>query len=143
MFSAVSTLLLGLVLGALLLVSARWAPVVQPATTPIRVLHRHTPLLRPFRATRWLPAIGGSPLPPGGNTARAIDVGWSLAARLGLGFQPPRKVVTGRQARIRLWHRFRSVVMLALIVVVGGLALAGVVSLLLFASGFLVEQAIG
>ena len=143
MFSAVSTLLLGLVLGALLLVSARWAPVVQPATTPIRVLHRHTPLLQPFRATGWLHAIGGSPLPPGGNTERAMDVGWSLAARLGLGFQPPRKVVTGRQARIRLWHRFRSVVMLALIVVVGGLALAGVVSLLLFASGFLVEQAIG
>jgi len=72
-----------------------------------------------------------------------MEMGWSPAARLGLGIQPPRKVVTGRQARIRLWHRFRSVVMLALIVVVGGSALAGVVSLLLFAVGFLVEQAIG
>ena len=138
-----STLLLGLVLGALLLVSARWAPMVQPATTPTQVLHRHSLLLRPFGVTGWLHAIGGSPLPPGGDTERAINVAWSPAARLGLGFQPPRKVATGRQARIRLWHRFRSVVMLALIVVVGGLALAGVVSLLLFASGFLVEQAIG
>ena len=81
--------------------------------------------------------------PPGGDTERAINVAWSPAARLGLGFQPPRKVVTGRQARIRLWHRFRSVVMLALIVVVGGSALAGVVGLLLFAVSFLVEQAIG
>ena len=138
-----STLLLGLVLGALLLVSARWAPMVQPATTPTQVLHRHSLLLRPLGATGWIHAIGGSPLPPGGDTERAINVAWSPAARLGLGFQPPRKVATGRQARIRLWHRFRSVVMLALIVVVGGLALAGVVSLLLFASGFLVEQAIG
>ena len=143
MFSAVSTLLLGLVLGALLLVSARWAPMVQPATTPTQVLHRHPLLLRPFGATGWLHAIGGSPLPPGGDTERAINVAWSPAARLGLGFQPPRKVVTGRQARIRLWHRFRSVVMLALIVVVGGSALAGVVGLLLFAGSFLVEQAIG
>ncbi len=72
-----------------------------------------------------------------------MDVAWSPAARLGLGFQPPRKVVTGQQARIRLWHRFRSVVMLALIVVIGGSALAGVVGLLLFAGSFLVEQAIG
>ena len=72
-----------------------------------------------------------------------MDMAWSPAARLGLGIQPPRKVVTGRKARIRLWHRFRSVVMLALIVVVGGSALAGVVSLLLFAGSFLVEQAIG
>ena len=143
MLSAVSTLLLGLVLGALLLVSARWAPMVQPATTPTQVLHRHAPLLRPFGATGWLHTISGSPLPPGGDTERAMDVAWSLAARLGLGFQPPRKVVTGRQARIRLWHRFRSVVMLALIVVVGGSALAGVVGLLLFAGSFLVEQAIG
>ena len=142
MFSAVSTMPLGLVLGALLLVSARWAPMVQPATTPTRVLHRHTPLLRPFGATGWLHAIGGSPLPPVGETERAMDVAWSPTARLGLGFQPPRKVVTGRQARIRLWHRFRSVVMLALIVVIGGSALAGVVSLLLFAVSFLVEQAI-
>ena len=143
MFSAVSTLLLGLVLGALLLVYARWAPIVQPATTPTRVLHPHGPLLLPFRATGWLHAIGGSPFPPDGDTERAIEMGWSPAARLGLGIQPPRKVVTGRQARIRLWHRFRSVVMLALIVVVGGSAVAGVVSLLLFAVGFLVEQAIG
>ena len=143
MFSAVSTLLLGLVLGALLLVSARWAPVVQPATTPIRVLHRHTPLLRPFGTTGWLHAIGGSPLPPGGDTERAMDVVWSPAARLGLGFQPPRKVVIGRQARIRLWHRFRSVVMVVLIVGGGGSVLAGVIGLLLFAVSFLVEQAIG
>ena len=117
--------------------------MVQPATTPTQVLHRHTPLLRPFGTAQLVHTIGGSPLPPGGDTERAMDVTWSPAARLGLGFQPPRKVVTGRQARIRLWHRFRSVAMLALIVVVGGLALAGVVSLLLFASGFLVEQAIG
>ena len=143
MLSAVSTLLLGLVPGALLLVSARWAPMVQPATTPAQVLHRHGPLLRPFRATGWLHTIGGSPLPPGGETERAMDMAWSPAARLGLGIQPPRKVVTGRQARIRLWHRFRSVVILALVVVVGGSALAGVVGLLLFAVSFLVEQAIG
>ena len=143
MFSAVSTLLLGLVLGALLLVSARWAPMVQPATTPTQVLHRHSLLLRPFGITGWLHASGGATLPPGGDTERAINVAWSPAARLGLGFQPPRKVATGRQARIRLWHRFRSVVMLALLVVVGGSALAGVVGLLLFAGSFLVEQAIG
>ena len=117
--------------------------MVQPATTPTQVLHRHSLLLRPLGATGWIHAIGGSPLPPGGDTERAINVAWSPAARLGLGFQPPRKVATGRQARIRLWHRFRSVVMLALIVVVGGSALAGVVGLLLFAGSFLVEQAIG
>ena len=143
MSSAVSTLLLGLVLGALLLISILWAPMVQPATTPTRVLHRHIPSLRPFGTALLLHTIGGSPLPPGGDTERAMDMAWSPAARLGLGFQPPRKVVTGRQARIRLWHRFRSVVMLALIVVVGGSALAGVGGLRLFAVSFLVEQAIG
>lgn len=143
MFSTVSTLLPSLVLGTLLLVSARWALMVQPATTYDQVLHHHIFSLRPFGATSRLHPIGGSPLPPSGDTERATDLEWGLAARLGLGFQPPRKVVTGRQARIRLWHRFRSVVVLVLLVVVGGSVLAGVVGLLLFAAGFLVEQAIG
>ena len=143
MFPAVSPLFLCLALGVLLLASARWAPVVQPATAPTRLLYRRPSLSLQFETMDWLHTVGKSPLPPSGDTERAIDASWGLAARLGMGFQPPRKVATGRRARIRLWHRFRSVVMLGLFVVIGGSALAGLVGLFLFAVSFLVEQAIG
>ena len=56
---------------------------------------------------------------------------------------PPRRVVTGRRARIRWWHRVRAAVLLAVFVVGGGIALATVVGVTIFLSGFLVEQAIG
>lgn len=138
-----STLFFGLTLGVLLLVFARWAPVAQPATISTLIVHRPTAFRWPSGVTGWLHAIWGSPLPPSGNTERAIDMKWSPAARLGLGFQPPRRVVTGRGARIRLWHRFRSLVLLFLIITVGGLTLAGAVGLLLFTASFLIEQAIG
>ena len=73
----------------------------------------------------------------------AVDRPWSAAARLGLWFHPPHKVVTGRVARIRWWHRLRSLVLLTAFVVVGGIALATVIGLAVVASGFLLEQAIG
>ena len=46
-------------------------------------------------------------------------------------------------ARIRWWHRLRSLVLLTAFVVVGGIALATVIGLAVVASGFLLEQAIG
>lgn len=143
MFSAVFTLLPSLALGALLITFARWALAAQPATVGGRIFYRHDWLSQPPESTGGLHVIGGSPLPPSGETERATDVPWSATARLGLGLQQPRKVVIGRQAQIRMWHRLRSVILLILIVVLGGSALAGVVGLLLFAAGFLVEQAIG
>ncbi|MEE2768908.1 MAG: hypothetical protein VX833_06820 [Actinomycetota bacterium] len=108
--------------------------------TPI---HQHIGPWRSPEPAPGLHAMSGYPLPPTGDTEKAVNMPWSPAARLGLGLQPPRKVATGRGARIRLWHRFRSFVLLAIIVVVGGSVLAGAVGLLLFAAGFLVEQAIG
>ncbi len=73
----------------------------------------------------------------------AVDRRWSPAALSGLWFHPPRRVVTGRRARIRWWHRLRSLVLLAAIVVAGGVALATVVGLMVVGAGFLLEQAIG
>ena len=51
--------------------------------------------------------------------------------------------MTGRRARIRWWHRVRSMLLLTTFVVVGGVALATVIGVGIFLSGFLVEQAIG
>jgi len=81
--------------------------------------------------------------PPTGDLEYAVDQPWNPAARLGVWFHPPRRVLTGRRARIRWWHRVRSVVLLAVFVVGGGIALATVVGVTIFLSGFLVEQAIG
>ncbi len=82
-------------------------------------------------------------LPPVGDLEYAADRQWSPGARLGIWIQPPRQVVTGRRARIRWWHRVRSVVLLTTFVVVGGVALATAIGVGFFLSGFLVEQAIG
>ena len=82
-------------------------------------------------------------VPPAGDLEYAIDQPWSPVARCGVWFHPPRRVVTGRKARIRWWHRFRAAVLLAVFVVGGGIALATVVGVAIFLSGFLVEQAIG
>ncbi len=81
--------------------------------------------------------------PPTGDLEYAVDQPWNTAARLGVWFHPPRRVVTGRRARIRWWHRVRAAVLLAVFVVGGGIALATVVGVTIFLSGFLVEQAIG
>ena len=82
-------------------------------------------------------------LPPVGDLEYAVDRQWSPGARLGIWFQPPRRVVTGRRARIRWWHRVRSMVLLTTFVIVGGVALATAIGVSIFLSGFLVEQAIG
>ncbi len=82
-------------------------------------------------------------LPPTGDLEYAVDRPWSPGARLGIWFHPPRRVATGHRARIRWWHRVRSVVLLSAFVVVGGVALATAIGVGIFLSGFLVEQAIG
>ena len=41
-----------------------------------------------------------------------MERGWSVFARLGIGFQPPRKILTGKRARIRWWHRVFSLALL-------------------------------
>ena len=66
-------------------------------------------------------------LPPVGDLEYAVDRQWSPGARLGIWFQPPRRVVTGRRARIRWWHRVRSMVLLTAVVVVGGVGLGTVI----------------
>jgi hypothetical protein len=52
-------------------------------------------------------------------------------------------VVTGKRARIRWWHRLRSLVLLTALVIVGGVALATVIGVIVIGAGFLLEQAIG
>ncbi|MCH2438895.1 MAG: hypothetical protein MK182_07310 [Acidimicrobiales bacterium] len=86
---------------------------------------------------------GSTRLPPSGDVEYAIDRSWSPGARLGVWYQPPRRVVTGHRAHIRWWHRVRSVALLTAFVVVGGVATATAIGITLFLSGFLVEQAIG
>ena len=86
---------------------------------------------------------GRNSLPPVGDLEYAVDQPWSPAARFGIWFHPPRRVLTGRRARIRWWHRVRSVALLAVFVVGGGIVLATVIGASLLLSGFLVEQAIG
>ena len=142
-----SVLAPGLVLGALLHVGPWSTPsALQPATVPTGrgAGTGADRWKRPFpRVTLLLLAVRGRPLPPSGDTELAVQRGWGVFARLGVGLQPPRRVVTGRRARIRWWHRVRSVVLLAVFVVGGGIALATVVGVTIFLSGFLVEQAIG
>ena len=89
------------------------------------------------------PLPRGRALPPPGELEYAVDRSWSPGARLGIWFQPPRRVLTGRRARIRWWHRVRSVVLLSAFVVVGGIAMATTIGVAIFLSGFLIEQAIG
>jgi hypothetical protein len=52
-------------------------------------------------------------------------------------------VLTGKQARIRWWHRIFSLALLLAIVVLVGLAFASLTAILIVAAGFLLEQAIG
>ncbi|HJL83332.1 MAG TPA: hypothetical protein QGF43_05440 [Acidimicrobiales bacterium] len=73
----------------------------------------------------------------------AVDRPWGAAALSGLWFHPPHKVVTGKRARIRWWHRLRSLVLLTALVIVGGVALATVIGVIVIGAGFLLEQAIG
>ncbi len=93
--------------------------------------------------TGFLHRAGRTLLPPSGEVEYAIDRSWAPGARLGVWFQPPRRVVTGHRAHIRWWHRVRSVVLLTGFVVIGGVATATAIGITLFLSGFLVEQAIG
>ncbi|MBC8363619.1 MAG: hypothetical protein H8E59_01290 [Actinobacteria bacterium] len=144
-----STLLFGLVLGALALFDSRSAPgVPQPATARARrdadpvlgfVLGFATAQHRPT----LVHAILGRQLAPSGSTETAVERGWSVLGRLGIGLQPPRKVLTGKRARIRWWHRIFSLALLLAIVVLVGLALASFTAILIVAGGFLLEQAIG
>ena len=93
--------------------------------------------------TGFLHRAGRTLLPPSGEVEYAIDRSWAPGARLGVWFQPPRRVVTGHRAHIRWWHRVRSVILLTGFVVIGGIATATAIGITLFLSGFLVEQAIG
>jgi hypothetical protein len=90
-----------------------------------------------------IPSSRGRALPPTGELEYAVDRSWSPGARLGIWFQPPRRILTGRRAQIRWWHRVRSVVLLSAFVVVGGIAMATAIGVSIFLSGFLIEQAIG
>lgn len=73
----------------------------------------------------------------------AVDRPWGPAALSGLWFHPPHKVVTGQRARIRWFHRLRSLILLTVFVVAGGIALATVIGVMVIGAGFLLEQAIG
>ncbi len=122
-----SVLAPGLVLGALLHVGPWSTPsALQPATVP-------TGRGAGTGADRWK-----RPFP-----RVTLLLLWGVFARLGVGLQPPRRVVTGRRARIRWWHRCTSLALLLAIVVLVGLALASLTAVLIVAGGFLLEQAIG
>jgi hypothetical protein len=150
----VSWSLMVLVLGAVGYGRSRRFPpgAIQPATVPAASgtsTRADTWRIAPIRVDqpagfrRMVHQARSSLLPPTGDLEYAIDRPWSPAARLGIWFQPPRRVPTGRQAHIRWWHRVRSVVLLALFVVMGGVATATAIGITVFLSGFLVEQAIG
>ena len=123
----------------------RFSPVAaQPATDTTRssIGLRYGSGL-PDRPTVRLLLARRSQIPPAGDLECAVDRPWSPGARLGVWFQPPRRVVTGRRAHIRWWHRLRSLVLLTVFVVVAGVATATIIGLVVFLSGFLLEQAIG
>ena len=142
----VSWLLMMLFLGAVDYGAiCRFSPTVtQPATDPTRssIGLQHGYGL-PNRSTVRLLLTRRSQIPPSGDLEFAVDRPWSPGARLGIWFQPPRRVITGRKAHIRWWHRLRSLVLLAVFVVVAGVAVATAIGLMVFLSGFLLEQAIG
>ena len=123
----------------------RFSPVVtQPATdtTRLSIGLRYGSGLPDRPTVRFLLARR-SQIPPSGDLEFAVDRPWNPGARLGVWFQPPRRVVTGRRAHIRWWHRLRSLVLLTVFVVVAGVATATTIGLMVFLSGFLLEQAIG
>ncbi|MDE0927760.1 MAG: hypothetical protein OSA06_03245 [Acidimicrobiales bacterium] len=131
-----------LLAGALLLFSARITPgPPQPATLTNNMARTPQKLAQNLWQTDH--AIHRTWLPPSGDTERAVDRKWNLAALSGIWFQPPRKVLTGRRARIRWWHRLRSLVALVVLVAVGGAFIATAFGALFFAGTFLLEQAIG
>lgn len=61
---------------------------------------------------------------------------------LGLGYQQPEQPVLGKNAKVRWWQRLRAVVMLAVIVVLLGILVAGLVGATIFLAGYLLETAV-
>ena len=82
-------------------------------------------------------------LPPDGDVEKGVDQKWNIGALSGIWFQPPRKVSTGEKAKIQWWHRLRSILFIVAIVIGGGIAIAAVLGIVFFATGFLLEQFIG
>ncbi len=64
---------------------------------------------------------------------------WSY---LGLGYRQPEQPVLGKNAKVRWWQRLRAVVLLAVIVVILGFAVAGLVGAMVFLAGYLLETAV-
>ena len=112
--------------------------VVFPVTKPI--VRRRKDV---FLNRNDLHTIGRNWLPPDGDVEKGVEQKWNIGALAGIWFQPPRKVATGKKAKIQWWHRLRSIIFIVAIVVGGGMAIATVLGVIFFASGFLLEQFIG
>ncbi|MDH4169529.1 MAG: hypothetical protein OEW42_08055 [Acidimicrobiia bacterium] len=60
--------------------------------------------------------------------------------QVGLGTRPPEPPVVGDAAQVQWWERTRSLIVLAALVLVLGLVLAGVIGILVVAAGYFLEQ---
>ncbi len=66
----------------------------------------------------------------------------SIIQKLGLGFEPPKQAEYGADAYPSILRRIASVVLLVILAVFIGVAIAGVIGSLILVVGFLLEQAI-
>lgn len=80
-----------------------------------------------------------APHSPRGDSPMMSRPWWGY---LGLGFRRPEQPVVGKNAKVRWWQRLRAVVMLAVIVVLLGVAVAGLIGAMVFLAGYLLETAV-
>lgn len=66
----------------------------------------------------------------------------SILARLGLGYLPPEPPVTGKRARVTWWQKVRSLIILTVLVLILGAAVAAGIGAIVFLAGFILEQAV-
>ncbi len=80
-----------------------------------------------------------APHSPRGDSPMMSRPWWGY---LGLGYQQPEQPTVGKNAKVRWWQRLRAVVMLAVIVVLLGIAVAGLIGAMVFLAGYLLETAV-
>lgn len=65
-----------------------------------------------------------------------------IFAKLGIGFQAPAQAEYGQDAYPSVLRRISSAVLLVVLVVVVGIAIAGIIGAIILVAGFILEQAI-
>ncbi|MGI9603279.1 MAG: hypothetical protein ACR2QE_15435 [Acidimicrobiales bacterium] len=116
-----------------------WPVAVQPAMNDSRSW-RGRSVIR--RSGFMLMATESPSGPPEADTTptflRPRERPWWM--QIGFGNRPPQPPVVGPAAQVQWWERIRSLVILAALVLILGLVLAGLIGAVVALGGYLLEQ---